>query len=228
MGTLILLSSMAPRALLGAAVHDYQASHGAQVEASAAGGVDVARRIEAGEGVDVVVLSRDAIDKLTLSGHLVEASRRDLMTSGIAAAVRTGTPAPDIRDEAAVRRAVLEAPSISYSTGPSGRYLESLFKRWGILDEIRSRILIPPPGTPVAQLVRSGTVALGFQQCSELLDVPGIDLVGPLPASIQQLTTFSGAVSTGSSAPEAAADLLAYLASPEREPLKRRFGMAGA
>jgi molybdate transport system substrate-binding protein len=225
---LILLSSMAPRALLSAAVLDYQAAHGARIEAHAAGGMDVAQRIEAGERVDMVVLSRDAIDRLVLSGHLAKASRRDLMTSGIAAAVRSGTPAPDMSDEAAVRRAILAAPSISYSTGPSGRYLEFLLDSWGILDEMRSRIIVPPSGTPVAQLVCSGAVALGFQQWSELLDVPGINLVGPLPASIQHRTTFSGAVSTASSAPEAAADFLAYLASPEREPLKRRFGMTGA
>ena len=225
---LILLSSMAPRALLRAAVHDYQVSHGARIDARAAGGVDVAQRIESGERVDVVVLSRDAIDRLVLSGHLAEASRCDLMTSGIAAAVRAGTPAPAMADEAAVRGAILAAASIGYSTGPSGRYLESLLDSWGILGEMRFRIIVPPPGTPVAQLVRSGAVALGFQQWSELLDVPGVDVVGPLPASIQHLTTFSGAVSTASSAPEAAADFLAYLASPEREPLKRRFGMTGA
>ena len=227
MAMLILLSSMAPGALLRVAVHDYQASHGARIEARAAGGVDVVRRIESGEHVDVVVLARDAIDRLMLSGHLAEASRRDLMTSGIAAAVPAGTPAPGMSDEAAVRRAILAAPSISYSTGPSGRYLESLLASWGILDEIRARIVVPSPGTPVAHLVRSGTVALGFQQWSELLDVPGIDLVGPLPPSIQHLTMFSGAVSTGARAPEAAAEFLAYLASTKCESLKRRFGMTG-
>jgi molybdate transport system substrate-binding protein len=225
--TIILLSSMAPRAILGAAAGDYQASRGVRIDARAAGGVDVVRRIEAGEAVDLVVLSSESIDKLVQSGYLAGGTRRDLMRSGIAAAVRAGASSPAMSDEASVRRAVLEAPSISYSTGPSGRYLESLFDRWSILQEIRPRIIVPPPGTPVAELVASGTVALGFQQWSELLEVPGIDVAGPLPSSIQHLTTFSGAVSVGSIERETAAAFLADLASAEREPLKRRFGMTG-
>jgi len=127
-----------------------------------------------------------------------------------------------------VKDAVLAAPALSYSTGPSGRYLESLFARWGILDQIRARIVVPPPGTPVAQLVASGKAALGFQQLSELLNVPGIQVVGPLPGEIQHLTTFTGAVTTKSSNVAAARAFLRFAASEAVEVIRARFGMATA
>jgi molybdate transport system substrate-binding protein len=224
MTTLKLLSSMAPRECLEAAIEAFQRSQPTRVDALAAGGVDVARRIEAGEAVDLVVLADDAIDKLIAGGHLAREGCENLMTSGIAVGTRTGSGHVDISSESAVKEAVLAAPCLSYSTGPSGRYLESLFARWGILDEIRSRIVVPPPGTPVAQLVASGKAALGFQQLSELLNVPGIQVVGPLPGEIQHLTTFSGAVTTKSSDAATARAFLGFAASEAVEAIRARFG----
>ena len=113
--------------------------------AEAAGGVEVAKRIQAGEDADVVVLADAAIDKLIAGGQL-RAGRVDLVKSGVAIAVRSGAGRPDISTETAVQAAVLAAGSLSYSTGPSGVYLEKLFERWGILETIRSRIVVPPPG----------------------------------------------------------------------------------
>ena len=226
--TLKLLSSMAPREVLSAAAALYQESHAASIVAEAAGGVDVARRVAAGERVDVVVLASDAIDKLIEGGQLSATSRVDLMSSEIAVAVPAGAPHPGLADEAAVKAAIVAATSVSYSTGPSGRYLEKLFERWGILDSLRTRIVVPPPGVPVARLVASGQVKLGFQQLSELLGVAGIDVLGPLPAQIQQLTTFTGAMTAACKSPAAARDLLTFLASARLDGLKQRFGMAGA
>ncbi len=226
--SITLLSSMAPRAILAAAAEEYCLNHGMGIEAEAAGGVDVARRIEGGEVVDIVVLSGDAIDRLIAGGHLARNGRHDLMTSGIAVAVKSGAAAPDLSDEDATRKAILTAPSISYSTGPSGRYLESLFKRWGIFEELCPRIVVPNPGIAVASLVSSGSVALGFQQLAEMLDLPGIQVVGPLPPAIQHSTTFTGATSNSSLEALAAEKFLLYLASPDRLGLKLRFGMAGA
>ena len=189
-----LLSSMAPREMLSAAIALYGESHATPIQAEAAGGVDVAHRVAAGEAIDVVVLSSDAIDKLIAGGHLTATSRSDLMDSEIAVAVPAGAPHPSLADEAAVRRAVAAAGAVSYSTGPSGRHLEKLFERWGIRESLRSRIVVPPPGVPVARLVASGKVQLGFQQRSELLGVPGIEVLAPLPAGVQQVTTFTGAI----------------------------------
>ena len=219
---------MAPREVLTAAVAIYKMSHPASIVAEAAGGVEVARRVAAGEAVDVVVLSSDAIGKLIESGQLSATSRVDLMNSEIAVAVPAGAPHPSVADEAAVKAAVVAATSVSYSTGPSGRHLEKLFDRWGILDSLRARIIVPSPGVPVARLVASGEVKLGFQQLSELLGVPGIDVLGPLPAKIQQVTTFTGALTPACRNPDAARDLLSFLASARLDVLKQRYGMAAA
>jgi len=132
---------------------------------------------------------------------------------------------PDIGSEEAVKRAVLAAPTLGCSTGPSGVQLARLFERWGIARTIAPRLVTAPPGVPVAALVACGDVALGFQQLSELLNAPGIDIVGPLPAAIQIVTTFSAGVCAASAQSEAARDLIAFLASPQAADAKRRQGM---
>lgn len=220
-----LISSMATRELLAALAVQFERETGQRVVAEAAGGVDVAKRVEAGEAVDVVVLASNAIDKLIGSGRLLAGSRVDLVRSGIALAVRAGAAHPDITDEAAVRRAVEAAATLSFSTGPSGVYLEKLFERWGILGRIRDRIVVPPPGVPVGTLVADGRAALGFQQLSELMSLPGIDVLGALPPEIQTLTVFSGAVTACSAHPDVARALLGYMATPATAALKRRHGM---
>jgi len=226
MVTLKLLSSMAPKAYLAAAIELFERSYADRVVAEAAGGVDVAQRIASGEAVDVVVLSDDAIDKLQAGGHVARDGRMPLMSSGIAVAVKAGAAFPEICNEAAVRAAVLISSSLSYSTGPSGRYLESLFARWGILETIRARIVVPPAGTPVAELVANGRAALGFQQLSEMLHAPGIRVVGGLPEDIQQETVFSGGVTSVSTRGSEARQLLRYLESPALGPLRVKFGMS--
>ncbi len=221
-----VLSSMAPRDVLAAGIALYHERSSNRVAAEAAGGVDAARRVSSGEAVDVVVLASDAIGKLIAGGALTEAGRTDLMTSGIAAAVRAGTPHPDMTDETALEKAVLGAASVSYSTGPSGTYLEKLFERWGILATIRDRIVIPPPGVPVARLVAAGQAALGFQQLSELINVPGVEVAGALPAPIQHITTFTAGISRTCVNSAAADDFLSFMASPQLDLLKQHHGMA--
>src|SRR5262249_36242579 len=158
----------------------------------------------AGEPFDVVVLARDAIDRLLAGGHLVAGSEADLTRSGVAVAVRAGAARPDIASEDAVKRAVLAARTIGYSTGPSGVALRKLFDRWGVAERIADRIVTPPPGVPVGILVARGAVELGFQQLSELARLEGVDVLGPLPAPIQIVTTFSAAVGVNAREPDAA------------------------
>jgi molybdate transport system substrate-binding protein len=226
--SLKLLSSMATRELLVELIGRPERGKKRTVKAEAAGGVDAAKRVQGGEEVDVVVLAANAIDKLIAAGHLLPRSRVDLVRSGIAAAVRAGAARPDIGSEDAVRRAVAAARSVSYSTGPSGVYLEGLFERWGMLEKIRERIVVPPPGVPVATLVATGTAELGFQQLSEFSSVPGIEVLGPLPAAIQSVTIFSGGVAAASRCPDEARALLDFLASPALAEVKRRHGMEPA
>jgi len=227
-GTLKLVSSMATREVLAALATDYERSSGQHVATQAAGGVDVANRVQAGEVVDVVVLAGDAIDKLIAAEWLLAGSRVDLVKSGIAIAVRAGAARPDIGTEAAVKSAVAAAKSLSYSTGPSGVYLAKLFDRWGILADIRDRIVVPPPGVPVGTLVARGQVEMGFQQLSEFMNLPGIDIVGPLPPVIQTITTFSGGIGSRCQNVDDARQLLQYMAGPATAELKRRHGMEPA
>jgi molybdate transport system substrate-binding protein len=222
-----LLSSMAAREVLAELIKGFTAQSGQPVLATAAGGVEVAKRIQAGEDVDVVVLSDSAIDKL-IAGSQLRAGRVDLVKSGVAIAVRSGAPQPDITTEAAVKAVVMAASSISYSTGPSGVYLEKLFERWGILEDLRPRIVVPPPGIPVGSLVADGQAALGFQQLSELLNMPGIEVLGPLPAAIQTITTFSAGISVRCEQPQVAAQLLSYLRDPAATAVKQHYGMEPA
>ena len=222
------ICSMAMRNVLGDLVAAYAQRCGREVTIVSAGGVDVARRVDAGEEFDVVVLADEAIDALAVRGRVVEDTRTGLARCGVAIAVAAGTPWPDLRDEATVRDAVLEARSVGYSTGPSGLHVARLLERWGATTARTPRTVQAPPGVPVATLLVRGDVALGFQQLSELIDVPGVEVVGLLPPQIQAVTTFSGAVCMAATRPRDARSLLSYLASPDAVASKRRHGMEPA
>jgi molybdate transport system substrate-binding protein len=219
---------MATREMLADIMARHLEVTGRPVVCAAAGGVDVAKRVQAGEDVDVVILARPAIDALIAAQKLLADSRVDLVRSGIAVAVRAGAPKPDIGAEDGLKKAVLAARTVSYSTGPSGVYLEKMFERWGILEAIRSRTIVPAPGIAVGSLIAAGTVELGFQQLSELLPLENVDVVGPLPPSIQSITVFSGGIAARCRDAEAATALLGFMASPEVKDIKTRHGMEAA
>jgi len=221
------ISSMATRQVLAELTGAYTARTGQAVAIESVGGVDAAKRVAAGEAFDVVILASDAIDKLIAASHL-QAGRVDLVRSGVAACVRDGAPAPDLSSEASVQAALLAADKISYSTGPSGVALQKLFERWGIAEAMAAKTVQAPPGVPVASLVAKGEVALGFQQLSELLHVPGIAIVGGLPEPIQIVTVFSAGIPVNAPRAEAVRALLAFMTSPDAADAKRRQGMSPA
>ena len=219
---------MATRQVLAELALDFERRTGTAVRLEAVGGVDAAQRVKDGEAFDGVVLARGALQGLEEAGRLVPGSTVGLVNSGVYVAVPAGAGSPDISTEMTLKAAVLAAPSIGYSTGPSGTYLLKLFERWGIGEAIAARIVQARPGVPVASLMARGDIALGFQQLSELVGVPGIDIVGPLPAAVQLITTFSGAVCRSSTQPEAVRALLAFMAAPETAATKQRHGMEPA
>jgi molybdate transport system substrate-binding protein len=225
---LTLISSMATQKLLAELLNDFQALTGQTLQAEAVGGVDAAKRVAAGEVFDAVVLAAPAIGELERQACVQAGSRVDLVNSGVAIAIREGRPAPAVTSESEVRDAVLAAGRLSFSTGPSGAHLQRLFERWGISELVRDRIVQAPAGIPVGRLLAEGRADLGFQQYSELLNVPGICILGPLPEQIQVMTTFSGAVCAASSEPARVRALLTWLASPATAAAKRRHGMEAA
>jgi molybdate transport system substrate-binding protein len=219
------ISSMATRQLLAELLAAWKGQGGGDVAMESIGGVDAARRVQEGEAFDVVVLASDAIDKLIATGRVVAGSKKDLVHSGVAVAVKAGSPRPDISSEAALKQAVLAAPSVGYSTGPSGVALVKLFERWGIADALQGRLVQAKPGMPVGAMVARGDVALGFQQLSEMLNVDGLDVIGPLPEAVQITTTFSGGLCSASQQAAAARAMLDFMASAATADAKRRNGM---
>ena len=222
------ISSMATRQVLAELAAAYTQCSRVEMAIESVGGVDAAKRVQAGEAFDVVLLAADAIDTLLAGGHLLSGSRVDLVRSPVAVAVRAGAPRPEIGSEDAVRAAVRAARSISYSTGPSGVFLTQLFERWGIAEQIKPRLVQAPPGVPVGALVARGEVELGFQQLSELLHLPGITVLGVLPPAIAFITTFSAAVGRTSARADAVRAMLAFFNAPEAEATKLRHGMQPA
>jgi molybdate transport system substrate-binding protein len=222
------ISSMAMRQVLADLVDTYERQSGQHVAMVSVGGVDALRRVRDGEAFDFVTLGANAIEELEAADLVDAATRVDLARSGIAIAIRTGAPRPDIGSESAVRDAVLRARAIGYSTGPSGAHVTGLFERWGITGGIEPRLVQAPPGVSVGTLVANGEIELGFQQLSELMHVPGVEVAGVLPPAIQGITLFSAGVCTASTHRAAAVALISFLASPEADATMRRHGMEPA
>ena len=204
----------------------FEKASGARLATEWAGTDPILERIQAGESADLVIAPAKLIDQLIALGKIVRGSRADIARSGVGVAVKKGAPRPDIRSGEALKRALLAAKSIAYSSGPSGVYLAGLFERMGIADRLRPKVTQTPPGTFVGEFVARGEAEIGFQQVAELLHVGGaIDFIGQLPADIQQVTVFSGGIHAAATAPDAARALLRFLTGPEAAEVIRSKGM---
>jgi molybdate transport system substrate-binding protein len=193
---------------------------------SVAGATDsIPDRLQRGERTDVLIMAAAGIDDLVKAGRAVAGSRVDLARSSIGMAIRAGTPRPDIGSVDALKRTLLSAASVAYSSSVSGVYVSTeLFGRLGIADQMRAKSR-RVESEPVAAVVARGEAEIGFQQISELRPVTGVEVVGPLPAEVQRVTVFSAAAAASSENPAGGRALIAFLALPAASAAIARSGM---
>lgn len=220
-----VMSSAAVKEVYLDLVPQFEKASGHKVNTLWVGGLDVEKRIRAGEVVDLVILARKPIDALTQEGRLVAGSRVDLASTGVGVAVRAGTAKPDISSGEALKRALLAARSIAHSSGPSGDHIKAMIARMGIADEVKARMIQTKPGDPVGLVVARGDAEIGFQQVSELVSVAGISFLGPLPPEVQNVTVFSGGVHAAAKEPAAAKAWMQFFSAPGAAAVIRKHGM---
>ena len=182
-------------------------------------------RLARGEAADVVILAAEALDNLLEDGYIVAGSRVDLASSQIGMVVQTGSSVPDISTVDRFVRTLLEADSIAYSASVSGTYLSAdVFHRLNIADRVENKS-IRVVGERVGAVVARGEAAIGFQQVSELLPVPGVTYVGTIPSDLQKVTIFSAGITTQAKNPNTALALIEFLSSAQAAPIITQTGM---
>ncbi|WP_284273436.1 substrate-binding domain-containing protein [Bradyrhizobium iriomotense] len=223
--TVRMLSTLGLMGAMRSLSSAYQAATGVHIDADFAPTQALLRRLRDGEAADLVILTREGLDEVIAEGRVVAESAADLARSYVGIAVAAGQPHPDISSESAPRKTLLAARSVAYSRlGASGIYFAGLIVRMGIATEINARATIVQQGFTAERLV-SGEADLAVQQISELKQVEGIEVVGPIPQDLQTPALFSaGCMATAKNA-EAADRLLRYLASPDVVPALRQSGL---
>ena len=220
-----LLSTLALKGAVEQLAGRYQATTGTRIDADFAPTLGLLARLRGGETADLVILTREGLDELAVEGRLAVESARDLARSFVGIAVKAGAAHPDIASEPALRAALLGARSVAYSRiGASGILFAQLIERMGVAAEINARAIIVPQGLTAERLV-TGEVDLAVQQISELKQVAGIEIVGPIPRELQTPAVFSAGRMTGSLCAAEADRLLRFLASADVAPLLREAGL---
>jgi molybdate transport system substrate-binding protein len=223
-----VLSSGAVREIVTELLPQFEGSSGHKVAITWSGTAKIKTQIGGGETYDLVIVGAPVIDDFVKAGKVRPGSRVDLVRSGVGVAVKAGAPKPDISSAAAVKNALLAAKSVAYSTGPSGVYVQTLFEKLGIAEQMKAKSKQTVSGTRVGEYLARGDAELGFQQIAELIHEKGIDYLGPLPAEIQNITVFSSGIHAGAKQPDAAKALQAYLAAPGAASVVRKNGMEPA
>jgi len=207
-------------------VPEFERANGAKLDITWASTNMLMDEIAKGATGDLAILTDEAIDDLIRQGKVVPGSRGDLARSAIGIGVRQGAVKPDIGSAEAMKKTLLAArASPDSKTDISRVYFPTVLERLGITEDVKSKIVIPPSGVPVGEIVAKGDADIGVQQISELLPVPGIAIVGPLPAELQKLTVFSAGLFVGAKDTQAAKALVTMLTAPAARPLYQRKGM---
>jgi molybdate transport system substrate-binding protein len=228
MAEIKVLSSIATKEAYLELVPQFESATGHRVATTWAGTTAIMQRMAAGERYDLIVISSTEFDELIRQGKIVSGSRVDLAKSGIGIAVRAGAPRPDVRSSTALKQALLAAKTVGYTSGPSGVYMAGLMEKMGIATEMRPKHRGVPSGGAIGTIVANGGAEIGFQQVSELVHIPGIDYIGPLPPDIQCVTVFSCGLQAGASQPDAAKALMAFLTTPAAKNVMTKHGLETA
>jgi molybdate transport system substrate-binding protein len=225
MGNVVrVLSTLALKGAVGSLAGRYEAAGGARIDADFAPTLGLLERLRGGEGADVVILTKEALDDLASKGRVVAETCVDLARSFVGIAVKAGAGHPDIATEAALRAALLGG-RVAYSRiGASGIFFAELIERMGIASEVNARARIIPSGFTAERLL-AGEADLAVQQLSELKQVTGVEVVGPIPRQLQTPAVFSAGRLASSRQPVPSDALLKYLASPEVAPVLRDSGL---
>jgi len=223
-----VLSTQATEEAYRELVPQFEKASGHKVATTFTGTLGAMKRLADGETYDLLIMSSSSIDELIKSGKIVRGSRVDFAKSGVGVAVRKGAPKPDISSTEALKKTLLAAKSIGYSTGPSGNYIVSLFEKMGIGDQVKPKLKRTPTGVFVGSIIASGDVDIGFQQVSELMHFAGIDYLGPLPADVQYITIFSSGVHAGAKQEDAAKALVKFITAPAAAAVIKKHGLEPA
>lgn len=183
-----------------------------------------ARRLAAGEPVDVIISASTSMDEWIRDGRILVETRTDIARSGIGVGVREGAAKPDVGSAEAFKQALLEAKSIAYLRVGSGVHVDKVIERLGIADAIKPKVTRPESDI-VSELVSRGDVELGIVVITQILTTPGVAFVGPLPAELQSHLTFTAGVSVNTRAAEASKQLIRFLTGPAAKAVMRRQGM---
>ena len=220
-----VLSTLALKGAVHGLAGRYQAAGGARINAEFAPTLALLQRLRAGEAADVVILTREGLDEITREGRVVAESCVDLARSYVGLAVKAGAAHPDIATEASLRAALLGARSVAYSRlGASGILFAKLIEQLGIASDINARAVIIPQGFTAERLM-TGEADLAVQQISELKQIEGIEVVGPIPYELQTPAVFSAGRMAATNEAAEADRLLRFLASPEVAPALRESGL---
>ena len=220
-----VLSTQATEQAYRELVPQFEKASGHKVTTVFTGTLDANKRLAAGETCDLLIMSAPSINEHIKAGKVMPGSRVDLAKSGVGVGVKAGAPKPDISTTEALKRTLLAAKSIGYSTGPSGIYMIGAFQRMGIADEIKPKLKQTPTGVFVGSIIANGEAEIGFQQVSEVSHFAGVDYVGPLPAEIQQFTTFSSGIIAGAKEADAAKALVNFITAPAAAAVFKKIGM---
>src|SRR6266852_5571847 len=210
-----VLSTQATEQAYRELVPQFEKASGHKVTTVFTGTLDANKRLAAGEIYDLLIMSAPSIEEHIKAGKVVAGSRVDLAKSGVGVGVKAGAPKPDIRTTEALKKTILGAKSIGYSTGPSGMYVLKLFERLGVAEQVKPKLKQTATAVFVGSIIASGDVEMGFQQVSELGQYPGVDFVGPLPADVQEMTVFSSGIIRNAKQADAARAWVRYLTGPE-------------